>query len=973
MLQEYRKKRSFDKTPEPTGGKASGEQLVFVVQKHDASRLHYDFRLEMNGVLKSWAIPKGPSLNPADKRLAMMVEDHPYNYRDFEGIIPEGNYGAGTVIVWDEGTYEPLEPAKSKAEAEKILQKALKTGSLKIRMHGKKLKGEFALVHIHGREENAWLLIKHKDEFAATKDITKADRSVVSGKTLHQVETDKKARQWTSKGHDHQTAPAGSKPKKTSEAGKAVTPTPPEPVAGKKASAGKKSTPAFAAVAGKKAPRPAHVKPMLATMVEEPFDGKDWLYEIKWDGYRAVADLRKGKVALDSRNNISFNEKFAVVRDALAALDINAVLDGEVVALNEDGTASFQLLQNYLKQGKETNLVYYVFDILWYEGRDLTQLPLVERKQLLESILPADNDVIRYSGHIVEKGRAFFAAALKKGLEGVMAKQCDSLYAMDTRSRSWLKIKNNRQMEVIIGGFTKGRESRKYFGAVILGKYEGKTLRYVGHSGSGFDQQGLKDLYARLQPLITEKCPFEPRPKTNMPATWVRPELVCVVKFTEVTDEGSLRHPIFMGLREDKRGNEEKDVKVVKAPLDREAKRKKAAPPGRRSKKIPVKVERMVRATVKLLKAGTQKEGPGTKAVKSGPEKGGSGGKALKTVPLKEKVGKETTGKRTKTKETTKDSKTKDITGSLIGPEEKEKEVQVAGRSLTLTNAQKLYWKKEKISKGDLLNYYHSVAEYILPYLVDRPQSMNRYPDGIEGMHFYNKNVGEHTPSWIKTLVYAAGDEGKETKYLVAKDEASLLYMANLGCIEMNPWHSRAGKPEKPDWCVIDLDPDTSNTFQQVMEAARITRDLLESAGVKSYCKTSGSTGMHIYIPLGAAYSYDQSKMLAELVVGLVHEQIPGYTSLERSPAKRKGKMYLDFLQNRATQTIAAPYSLRPKPGATVSMPLHWEELRPSLAISDFTIHNALDRIRHEGDIFQPVLGKGIDLRKVLEKFQGLR
>ena len=884
MLQEYRKKRSFDKTPEPTGGKAGGKKLTFVVQKHDASRLHYDFRLELNGVLKSWAVPKGPSLDPADKRLAMMVEDHPYNYRDFEGIIPEGNYGAGTVIVWDEGTYEPLESAGSKVAAEKILEKELKAGSLKIRIHGKKLKGEFALVHIHGKEENAWLLIKHKDEYAGKGDITKKDKSVLSGRTLHQVETDKKARQWTGKPAENKAAP----PKAGKKAGPAeAPPSPGSPV----------PTPSK----GKKAPRPVHVKPMLATLVEEPFDGKDWLYEIKWDGYRAVASLQKSRVGLESRNNISFNEKFVVIKDALAELGINAVLDGEVVALDKEGLASFQQLQGYLKHGKEASLVYYVFDILWYEGRDLTQLPLLERKQLLEAILPDNHDVVRYSGHVFEKGKAFFAAALKKGLEGIMAKRCDSLYVMNSRSQSWLKIKNNQRMEVVIGGYTRGRESRKYFGAVILGKYEGRTLKYVGHSGSGFDSQGLKDLYARFQPLITEKCPFNPEPKTNMPATWVKPELVCEVKFTEVTDEGYLRHPIFMGLREDKKGSEEKNVKVVKAPVSRS----KAKEPEKTARKSRVK--------------RAEKPAPGE---------------------------------------------------NLIGPEEKGKEVVIAGHPLQFTNVQKLYWKKEKIRKGDLLNYYHSIAEYILPYLADRPQSMNRFPDGIDGPHFYNKNVGDHAPSWIKTLEYASGEEGKSTKYLVATDESSLLYMANLGCIEMNPWHSRVRNPEKPDWCIIDLDPDTTNTFKQVMEAAKLTRDLLESVGVTSWCKTSGSTGMHIYIPLGATYSYDQSKMLAELVVGFVHGQIPDFTSVERSPAKRKGKLYLDFLQNRPTQTIAAPYSLRPKPGATVSMPLHWEELRPSLQTSDFTIHNALERIRHEGDIFKPVLGKGIDLKKVLQKIQ---
>jgi bifunctional non-homologous end joining protein LigD len=869
-LKEYNKKRVFNYTPEPKGGKSGSGQLQFVVQEHDASRLHYDFRLEMEGVLKSWAVPKGPSLNPQDKRLAMMVEDHPFDYKEFEGVIPEGNYGAGRVIVWDQGTYEPLEKTGSKEEQEEELLKELKSGSLKFRMFGKKLNGEFALVRIKNNRQkgdNSWLLIKHNDEYASKADITKKGKSVISGKTVSRIGKDKKAKEWISDKPKTGKKPA-EKPEKQTTADNIQE----------------------LLKKGKKAAIPRSVKPMLATLVEKPFNEKDWIFEIKWDGYRAIATIQKGNAGIASRHHISFDEKFLPVKKALEKWTVNAVVDGEIVALTEDGRRGFQELQGFLKQGKAAVLAYYVFDLLWYEGKNYTHLPLKERKAILQSILPARDNIIKYSDHVEEKGIPFFEAALAKGLEGVMAKKADSVYKENHRSKNWLKIKNNQLAEVIICGFTKGRHSRKYFGAVILGRYDGKELKYIGHSGSGFDEHGLKDLFAKFQPLITEKCPFKVRPKTNMPATWLKPELVCMVKYTEVTHDGSLRHPIFMGLREDKKAADEKNVEVVKVPGNGAAKK--------------------------------------------------AGGK----------------------------TNAKNQEGQLVKSGEKQTEVVIQKHPLSLSNLTKIYWPKEKISKGDMLNYYYEVAAFIMPYLKDRPQSLNRYPNGIEGESFYQKNVGDQLPDWMKTYRYKSESDGKNKHYLVATDEASLIYMANLGCIEINPWHSRIQKPDNPDWCVIDIDPDKTNTFKQVIEVALQIKAYLDQLKVTAYCKTSGSTGMHIYIPLNAKYSYDQSRMFAELVVTAVHQEIQEFTSIERSLSKRKGKIYLDFLQNRQIQTIAAPYSLRPKPAATVSMPLHWEELKPGLKTADFTIYNALDRIRREPDIFKGVLGPGIDLDKVTGK-----
>jgi len=641
----------------------------------------------------------------------------------------------------------------------------------------------------------------------------------------------------------------------------------------------------------KKTPFPNDVRPMMATLVDQPFDGPDWIYEIKWDGYRVISYLNKGKVEMRSRNNLSFNEKFDVIRDALEHWDIKAVLDGEIVALDEHGYANFQQLQNVLKNKATAHLVYYVFDILWYDGKDLTQLPLLERKKILKNIFPKKNHCILYSDHIVEKGTEFLATAVRHGLEGVMAKKIDSIYEVGARSSNWLKMKNNHRMEAIIAGFTLPRRSRKFFGAVILGRYEGKKLVYIGHSGSGFSDKDLKEMSKKFQSLITDKCPFATIPHTNQPATWLRPELVCEVKFSEWTKDKILRHPIFAGLREDKHASSEKNIKMVNAPKNA-------------TKKAPAK-----RSGRALPPAGTTDE----------------------------------------------------------------QSMKIDGRELKFTHLNKIYWPKEKYTKRDLLNYYHEIAPYILPYMLDRPQSLNRHPNGIAGPNFYQKNTAGKVADWISTYRFDSESRGA-IDFMVCTGEASLLYMASLGCIEMNPWHSRTAAPHHPDWCVIDLDPD-NNPYDQVVTVALVIKGLLDEMKVPAFCKTSGATGMHIYIPLKAKYTYDQSRMLARFIVEMAQkdERIASFTSLERTPAKRKKKIYLDFLQNREIQTLAAPYSVRPRPGATVSTPLHWEELKKGLKPEKFTMLNIFSRLKDEGDLFKPVLGKGIDLEKTIRQIERLK
>lgn len=934
-LSEYRKKRAFNQTPEPKGGKASGSKLKFVVQKHDASRLHYDFRLELGGVLKSWAVPKGPSLKPADKRLAMLVEDHPLDYRNFEGIIPEGNYGAGTVIIWDEGTYEPIEPIKGKKKQEEHFAAAFRKGSIKIRMNGSKLQGEYALVKLKGRDKNAWLLIKHRDEFASDEDVTKEDRSVRSGKTIAELSDDVNAKEWKSNRKSttkaaSKTAKKSSVSKKTSaketaaKSAKKVSAKSPASTARKKTPANKKTSTKTASKKmstkttksidassllseisqKKRAKLPEDIKPMLATLVDEPVEGAEWLYEVKWDGYRAISYLNKGSVDIRSRNNKGFNKKFYPVLEALQEWNINAVVDGEIVVVNKKGEPDFNALQEWRSEA-DGQLMYYLFDIVWLDGYDLMKVPLVERRKLLDQVAPTSG-TIRVSENFDVTGKEFFAQADQLGLEGIMAKRSNSTYVPDLRSKDWLKIKTKKQQEVVIGGYTRNENTKKKFSALLLGVYDNGELHFVGPVGTGFTTKRQQEILDKLKPLETEECPFNEVPDYNKPSrfrpkppkaevVWVKPELVAEVTYRSRSSDGSMRHPSFKGIREDKKA---KDVHFEEA--------------------IPVE------EVVETKEPSTSKR------------------KSIIAAPPED-------GRKT-----------------LLNPKDETQVRIIDGNELKFTNLSKVFWPDEGFTKRDMLNYYYQVAPIMLPYMKDRPQTLNRFPNGIKGKSFYQKDVTGKVPSWIETYEYYSQGDQREKHFLVPTDEASLLYIASLGCIEMNPWSSRTKMPDNPDWCVIDLDPDKKNTFDQVVEVARVTKDVLDTLGIKSYCKTSGSTGLHIYIPLDARFTYEDSKEFARAVVKIVHAQLPGFTSIERKVSDRNGKMYLDFLQNRPQATIAGPYSLRPKPGAPVSMPLHWDEVKKGLSPKQFNIKNAIARIKAEGDLFKGVLGKGADINKAM-------
>jgi bifunctional non-homologous end joining protein LigD len=831
-LEEYHSKRKFDDTPEPAGLPGGGDgPLRFVVQKHDASRLHYDFRLEAGGVLKSWAVPRGPSTNPEDKHLAVMVEDHPYDYRTFEGIIPKGQYGGGPVMVWDEGIYEPLGATGDREHDDKLVREGIHKGHVTFILQGTKLRGEWALVKMeHADEENAWLMIKaRKDEYANEADVTKKDRSVITGRTIEEI-------------NDH----------------KPIT----------KLLFDLEGTP--------KQTLPSEPRPMLAELGEKPFDDPDWRYEIKWDGYRIMAQLDKGKVKLISRNGQDYTSKFAPVVAELEQLHVSAVIDGEMVVVDDSGKSHFQMLQNYLRT-QSGDLVYYAFDLPHLDGHDLTGLPLDQRQELLRRVLP-QGPHLKLSEAIAGQGLALFKQASALGLEGLIAKRSSSLYRPGKRTSDWLKLKTRHRQEAVIVGWTEPRGGRQYFGTLVLGVYDHGQLIFAGHSGGGFSDADLQDLHHRLLKLEVKACPITPEPKTNEPAHWVKPELVCEVEFTEWTSDGSMRHPVFLGLREDKSARD-----IVR-------------------------------------------EAPST------------GAKGTKSSHVAQSVN-------------TRGSKD-------------EETLKLNGHNVRFTHRDKVFF-DDGITKGDLLDYYLEIAPTILPYLKDRPESLNRFPDGAGGNSFYQKNMDGKAPSWTKTVAIHSNDTGEDIEYLVTQNEAALAFMINLGCIDLNPWNSRLKHLDKPDWCVIDLDPEAIG-FDAVIQTAQAVHEVLEEHKIPSYPKTSGKTGLHIYIPLGAKYDYDQCKMFAQIIANMAHTRLPDVTSVDRLPKKRQGKVYLDFLQNRRGQTLAGAYTVRPVPRATVSAPLDWDEVKPGLIPDRFTIKNMRARLAEVGDLWEPVLGPGIDLKKTL-------
>jgi bifunctional non-homologous end joining protein LigD len=856
-LSEYRRKRHFSQTPEPSGPSekaARTAQPVFVVQKHAATRLHYDLRLEVDGVLKSWAVPKGPSLSPDDKRLAIQVEDHPFEYRTFEGVIPKGQYGGGEVIIWDEGTYEPEGNLSTRAQ--------LARGELKFTLHGKKLAGSFVLVQLKNRDKkNEWLLIKHRDSFANSQwNAEQHAKSVASGRTLEDVALARPA---------HQPQRIGALP------------------------------------GTRKSPMPGRLSLTLATLVDKAFSDPQWLFEVKWDGIRSVAYIEKGKYTLRSRTHRDITPEYPEFRDLTAHLDAStAILDGEIVALNENGKSNFQKLQNR-SNGRDPAgflcqdgfIAYYIFDLLYCDGYDLRQTPLRHRKELLRQILRTA-DHIRFSEHQIEKGKELFEAARKEGLEGIIGKKIDSPYPGD-RTSLWAKLKIVKELDAVVAGWTAPRRTRQYFGALVLGLYDKQQLRFIGSVGTGFNEATQKSLYEQLKTLHRSSSVFHPAPKLKEPVEWVGPRMVVRVKYANWTDGKHLRAPVFLGIRKDA---DPKDCNFI---LEQPAASTKVS-------EINAKQHRNKTPAARGSRDGVAEE------IRNG---------------AAEKM-----------------------------------DVQIDGKTLHLTHLNKIYFPDAGIKKRELIAYYYRMAHYILPFLRDRPLVLRRYPNGIAEKAFFQKEAPPSIPDWIERAIVYSEERDRDMPYVMANDRASLIYLTNLGCIDHNPWSSRSETQDAPDYVFFDLDPTPGTPFGTVLRIARSIYEVLRSIRLHCFLKTSGASGFHIYVPLTPRYTYEQARTFAEVVGRIVAEELPDYVTFERTVSKRPpGRVLIDALQNARGKPLACVYSARAFPGAPVSAPISPDELSREIAPSQWNINTMEARIREVGDLWKDFWSRRQNLVEALD------
>ena len=864
-LSSYRAKRSPDRTPEPFGPVSPVPGNLFVVHKHAARNLHFDLRLEMDGVLRSWAVPKGPSYDQGEKRLAVKVEDHPLEYGDFEGIIPAGNYGAGGVIVWDRGEWVPLEPWRE----------GLEKGKLLFELRGYKLHGKWTLVKIK-KSEKDWLLIKERD--AWMKPVGEADafpeESVLSGLTVEEIKSGE--------------TPAAQIRSALEAEEKAV----------------------------RVRVDPKSVEAMHCETEEKAFTRDDWVFELKLDGYRLIASKSHGEALLLTRNGNDYTAVFPEIARAIKSLPFDdCIIDGEVVCLDAKGIPSFSRLQQRGRLSSPLEIrravvefpaTFFAFDLIAFEDFDLRPLPLLRRKEILKDVVPALG-ILRYLDHIESEGEAFLEQVTAMGLEGIVAKKANSPYRRG-RSKDWLKIKAEKTGDFVIVGFTKPKGGRSHLGALQLADWVNGTLVYAGRVGTGFNDGLLNELHEMLDPIVRadplcagpvpgpgkEPLKSEQIPDTTT-TTWVDAVYVCEVRYREFTPDGLLRHATFLRLRNDKG---------------------------------PHECERQGWSF-----AGVQSSTSDSAAAARG------------STPESQRGG-------------------ADTSHELPAPPTK----APIPKTINFSNLKKIYWPAEKYTKGDLIEYYRAVSKWLLPYLVNRPVVLTRFPDGIDGKSFYQKDAPVFAPEWIRTVPIWSEDTQREIRFFVCDDEESLLYLANMGSIPIHIWASRAGSLELPDWCVIDLDPKEA-PFSDVIRCAQVLHRVCESAGLPNYVKTTGKTGLHILLPLGRQCTYEQSRLLGELLARSVLRELGEIATITRHVTKRGDKVYLDYLQNRHGQTIVAPFSVRPLPGATVSMPLEWEEVTDSLDPKAHTIRTALDRMEKIGaDPVSAVLEGKPDLAQVLEQ-----
>jgi bifunctional non-homologous end joining protein LigD len=879
-LETYRAKRDFRRTPEPRGQKGSGKShaLRFVVQKHAASHLHYDFRLELNGVLLSWAVPKGPSLDPADKRLAMHVEDHPLDYGGFEGVIPQGEYGGGTVMVWDQGTWTPLGDATA----------GYANGHFKFILHGEKLRGAWALVQTHGSKyggksgKQAWLLIKEKDAQAKPGGkpiVDTAPDSVLTNRSLEEIRTDR-TRVWRSKlspeANVRNGAVAALKPADSRKTGAVKSP----------------------AAGAVKAPIPTYIAPVLATLAGKAPTGDDWISEVKYDGYRMVCRIERGRAKLYSRNNKEWTETFAGVARDLGTLPVKtAWLDGEVVVLDAKGRSSFQALQNALKQESTTPLTFFAFDLMYLDGYDLRNVALAERKRLLRQVIGDGTVVTKVGPEVRGGGPNFFQQACTLGLEGAIFKKLDSLYTPGVRSPSWLKVKCISRQEMVVGGYTDPQGSRSGFGALLLGHYDGALLRYAGKVGTGFDDETLKALTPQLKSREQKLPPF-----VNPPAGyaakgvhWIRPELVAEIAFTEWSKDGALRHPSFQGLRADKKARDvvrEYPAEAIETPKQKIA--KGAAKPAKR---------KVVKVADKASKPKT-----GRTAVKAAKPK------VARTVVRAPKRARRVDA----------------------GPD------VVAG--IPVSHATKLYFPEADISKGDLARFYASIAPHLLPHLAGRPLSLVRCPDGWTGKTFYQKHAeASVSPAVARVEV----PEGKGTATYMGADTAeALVALVQWGVIEMHPWGSRVPRLDRPDRLVFDFDPDEKLSWTALVDGVRVFRTLLGELKLKGFLKTTGGKGLHVVLPIAKTISWASAKSFTKSVADFMVTTFPDRFTATMSKEQRKGRIFIDYLRNTEGATAVAAFVVRARANAPVSTPIAWVELSKDVRFDYFNVSTLPKRLK---------------------------
>ncbi len=894
-LAEYEKKRHFERTPEPRAKVASsGGKLVFVIQKHAATRLHYDLRLEMDGVMKSWAVPKGPSLNPDDKRLAVHVEDHPLEYNKFEGGIPKGQYGGGEVIIWDNGTYELEGNLSADAQIAK--------GDLKFQLHGKKVRGSFVLVKLkNSKVKNEWLLIKHRDQFVDTTwNAEDHGQSIVTGRTLEDIKLGRAAKE------------------------------PFQPASAKQ----------IATMRGaKKTAMPRGVPLTLASLSDKPFSNPEWLFEVKWDGVRGIAYVSDGKVSVRSRAGREISEEYPEVCDLARQLDAEeAIVDGEIVALDESGRSVFQKLQNRsgVRNPSRTLLesipaTYYAFDLLYCDGFDLRRSPLEERKALLKKIL-RPNGQIRYSEHEMEKGKELYEAARLQSLEGIIGKKRDSAY-VGQRTSLWLKFKIVNEVDAVVCGWTAPRRSREFFGALVLGLYNGTKLEFIGSVGTGFDYETQKSVFGQAEKLRQAKSALSEVPKLKEKIEWIRPELVARVKYGNWTDGQRLRAPVFLGLRDDV---EPESCTMEIGRLNEPASEEPSEPENddeETAVHAEVTDEEPKREKSKAIKSKV------SEAQKIASKEGSSEGEPASTTMRASRPGETIIEK--------------DVEKEIREGTAEKLAALVDGKVLHFTHLNKIYFPESKIRKRDLLAYYYRVGPLMLPFLKDRPMVLRRYPNGITEKAFFQKEATDSIPEWLERATVHSDERGGAMPYVMANDLAAMLYLTNLGCIDHNPWSSRAESQDYPDYVFFDLDPTPGTPFSTVLQIARTIVEILDSIRLRCYLKTSGASGFHIFVPLEPEYTYEQTRVFAELVGRMASDELPGLITFERTVRKRpQGKVLMDALQNAKGKPLATIYSARAHPFAPVSTPVKPAELKQDIAADQWTIKTIEKRLKTVGNLW---------------------